>query len=207
MSKIYPGLTTINGNLLVAIDLETTGREPGYHEIIQIAILPLDNNIRPLKDVRPFYTTIRPDYPERQEPGAARVHRLTLSELLLHAPTQDRVADYLLEWFHHLELPHSRTLTPLAQNWSFERAFLTAWLGVDMVDTLFHPLARDPMSFAIALNDQAAFRGEELPFAHVGLGSLCNRFGITNETAHDALSDCFATAEVYRAMLALNLVM
>jgi hypothetical protein len=37
--------------------------QPGYHEIVQIAIVPLDADIKPLAgiaDVRPFYTHLRP---------------------------------------------------------------------------------------------------------------------------------------------------
>ena len=51
------------------------------------------------------------------------------------------------------------------------------------------------------MNDHAAFAGEKLPFNKVGLGSLCNKFNVTNESPHDALSDALAEAEVYRAMV------
>jgi len=206
VGKIYPGMVHINGNLLAAIDFETTGRRPGYHEIIQIAVLPLDSEIRPLASVRPFYTNIRPQHPKRQETDAGRVHHLDMENLLIHAPEASRVADLLVEWFQRLELPQSRVVVPLVQNWAFESAFLKAWLGPDMVDMIFHSHARDPMLLAVMMNDIAAFRGEELPFNRVGLGSLCNRLGVTNTNPHDALADCMATAEVYRAMLTLNLV-
>ena len=206
MTKIYPGLIHLNGNLLAAIDFETTGRRPGYHEVIQIAIVPLDSEIRPLAGVRPFYTNIRPRHLERQEKDARRVHHLNMEDLLLHAPESDRVADLLVEWFQRLELPQGRVIVPLVQNWAFESAYLKAWLGPDMVDSMFHSHARDPMLLAVMMNDLATFRGEELPFNRVGLGSLCNRLGVVNTNPHDALADCLATAEVYRAMMTLSLV-
>lgn len=206
MSTIYPGMIHLNGNLLAAIDFETTGRRPGFHEIVQIAILPLDSDIRPLKTVRPFYMNVQPQYPNRQEKEARLVHQLNIDDLLIHAPTADRVADLLVEWFQRLDLPQGKVLVPLVQNWAFESAFLKAWLGPDMVDSMFHSHARDPMLYAVAMNDKATFMGEELPFNRVGLESLCNRLGIINTNPHDALSDCLATAEVYRAMLTLNLV-
>ena len=31
---------TLHGNRLAAVDLETTGTTPGYHEIVQIAVVP-----------------------------------------------------------------------------------------------------------------------------------------------------------------------
>jgi hypothetical protein len=156
--------------------------------------------------VRPFYTNIRPQHPERQETGAGLAHRLNLHTLLQHAPTADRVADLLVEWFQSLNLPQSRVVVPLVQNWAFEASFLKAWLGPDLVDMMFHSHARDPMLLAVAMNDMAAFRGEELPFNRVGLESLCNKLGVTNTNPHDALADCMATAEIYRALLTMQIV-
>jgi DNA polymerase III epsilon subunit-like protein len=190
----------LNGNLLAAVDFETTGRRPGYHEIIQIAIVPLDSEIRPLP-MRPFYMNIKPKYPTRIERGAYHVHGLHIADLLLNAPEQERVQDLLIEWVDRLELPFGKVLVPLVQNWAFESSFLKAWLGVDLTDKLFHSHARDPMLFAVALNDRAAFMGEEAPFNKVGLGSLCNKLNVVNQNAHDALADCIAAAEVYRNLL------
>ena len=81
----------------------------------------------------------------------------------------------------------------------------TAWLGIDEKQTLFHSHARDAFLLALSMNDRAAFAGEKLPFNKVGLGSLCRKFHITNESPHDALSDALAEAEVYRAMVTMDL--
>lgn len=205
MPNIYNGLVALNGNLLASIDLETTGRRPNRHEIIQIAVVPLDSDIRPLKDVRPFYHNIRPLHPERAEREASQIHGLKLEDLILHAPHPGKVADLLREWWERLDLPAGRTLVPLAHNWVFESAFLTAWLGIDEKQTLFHSHARDAFLLALSMNDRAAFAGEKLPFNKVGLGSLCNKFHVTNETPHDALSDALAEAEVYRTMVTMDL--
>ena len=52
-----------NGHQLCAIDTETTGLEAGYHEIVEIAIIPLDSEIKPRTDVLPFNIFIKPDFP------------------------------------------------------------------------------------------------------------------------------------------------
>ena len=205
MVKTYPGLVTLNGNLMAAIDLETTGTRPGYHEIIQIAIVPLDSDIKPLEGVLPFYTTVRPKHPERESPAATHKHKIPITDLMLHAPDSEKVADLLVEWFERLELPFKKCLVPLAHNWAFESSFLKAWLGVQMVDQLFHSHARDSMLYAIAMNDKAQFRGEPVLFNRVGLGSMCAKLNITNINPHDALADCLAEAEVYRALMRLDL--
>jgi len=203
--KTYSGLVHLNGNLLASIDLETTGLQAGYHEPIQIAIVPLNSDIRPLEGVRPFYTTIRPDFPERQE-KAGYVHGLKIEDLILHAPEAGKVQDLLVEWWEALDLPFGKTLVPLAHNWAFEAKFLQAWLGVELASTLFHGHARDAMLFALSLNDKAAFMGLPAPFNRVGLGSLCKHFKINNLSPHDALCDAIAEAECYRAMLTMDLL-
>jgi len=204
MSKVYLGMRHLYGNMLAAVDFETTGRRPGHHEIIQMAILPLDNDIRPMQGVRPFYTTVQPLHPNRADPNSTRVHKLNIAELTLHAPDPGRVQDMLIEWWKELDLPVGKCLVPLAHNWSFESGFLKAWLGVDLACEIFHSHARDAMTYALSLNDRAAFRGEKPPFGYVSLTSLCRHFKIHNSRPHDALADCIAEAEVYRAMLTSN---
>jgi DNA polymerase III epsilon subunit-like protein len=191
----------MRGNLLAAIDLETTGVQPGYHEIIQIAVVPLDSDFKPHEGVRPFYTHIRPEHPERESEQARQKHKIPMAELMLHAPTQDKVKDWLVEWFENLHLPFKRCLVPLAHNWAFESSMLKAWLGVAMVDQVFHSHARDSMLCAITLNDRAVARGENALFERVGLGPLCNKLGVINSNPHDALADCLAGAEAYRTLL------
>jgi len=206
MVKTYSGLVHLNGSVLASVDLETTGRRAGYHEIIQIAVVPLNSDLRPAEGIKPFYTTVRPEHPERQERGAAYVHGININELILNAPESGKVKDLLVEWFERLDLPVGKNLVPLAHNWAFEASFLTAWLGIEQTGYIFHSHARDSMLYALSLNDRAAFKGEKAPFNRVSLGSLCKHFGVPNEAAHDAMNDALAEAEVYRAILHLDLL-
>ncbi|MEN6367679.1 MAG: 3'-5' exonuclease [Thermoguttaceae bacterium] len=199
----YSALTTMHGNVLAAVDLETTGVQPGYHEIIQIAVVVLDSDFKPHAGVRPFYTLIKPEHPERESEQARQKHKIPMEELMLHAPTQDRVKDWLVEWWEGLRLPFKRCLVPLAHNWAFESSMLKAWLGVTMTDQLFHSHARDSMLTAISINDRFVCRGDNPPFERVGLGPMCSKLKIVNTNPHDALADCLAGAEVYRTLLQL----
>lgn len=201
---IYSAFPHLNGNLLAAIDFETTGALPGYHEPVQIAVLPLDSDCRPLKGVTPFYSLMRPEHPERMDPIAMGIHHLSPEELA-EAPHPDRVADYLIEWFDRLDMPIERNLVPLAANWPFECGFLLAWLGEPLMRRLFNPLYRDVMVLALAINDRSFFMAEKTPFNRVGLASLCEHFGVVNQKPHDALSDCLAEAEVYRHLVKMGL--
>lgn len=201
MAEVYSSMVHMNANMVAAVDLETTGRRAGYHEIIQIAIVPLDSEFKPNPLAEPFIRYIAPKYKNRQERQSGFVHGLSLDDLILSAPSSEQVEKYLMEWFEKLDLPFKKAIIPLAHNWAFESAFLKAWLGVDRVDELFHFHPRDSMVTAIAANDRAAFRGEKVPFEAVGLKPLCKHFKIINENPHDALSDCLAEAEVYRGLM------
>jgi DNA polymerase III epsilon subunit-like protein len=204
MTKIYSTMPHLNGNVLAAIDFETTGTRPGYHEPIQIAVVPLNSDVRPLEGVRPFYMNIRPLYPDRAERAATARHGLDVKELAATALHPERVADLLIEWWENLELPFLKSLVPLAHNWAFENGFLKAWLGEELTDRLFFSHARDAMTYALSLNDKSFVAGEKAPFNKVSLTSLCNVFGVVNERPHDALSDSLAEAEVYRHLLRMD---
>ena len=67
-----------NGNQVCAIDTETTGLDPLYDEILQLAIIPLDSNFEVRKDVMPLEIFMKPEYPERIKPEAMQVNRLDL---------------------------------------------------------------------------------------------------------------------------------
>jgi len=206
MTRTFSAMPHLNGNLMVAVDVETTGSRPGFHEIVQIAVVPLNSDIRPLEGVRPFYTNVRPLYPERAEKRALGIHGLNLDDLVARAADPDQVAEMLVNWFERLDMPMERNLVPLAHNWAFESSFLKAWLGVPLADKVFHSHARDGMLTALHMNDKAVFKGEKAPFNHVGLTKLCKYFGVVNSKEHDAFADCIAEAEVYRCLVMMDMI-
>ena len=191
------------GNVMCAVDVETTGVVFGHNEIIQIACLPLDIHLKPSKEHRFHYMNIAPTFPERQTLGARVKHGMDAYKMAEECVSQERAADLLDEWFVSLNLPVGKRLIPLAHNFAFERGFLTHWLGLETYDNMWHIHPRDTFTLASSLNDVAAWQGQTVPFHQIGLQGLCNKFGIVLDNAHDALADCLATAELYRNMLSI----
>lgn len=197
---IPSGLVTLNNNILAVMDCETTGLVAGYHDLVQVAVLPLNADLDPLEGVNPFYMNVQPEHPERAAPAALKKNGLKL-EVLQYAPSKFEVADYFEEWFAALNLPLGKRLVYLCQNSPFDVAFFKQWLGSEGFDRYFCRRGRDTMYAATYLNDRAAYQAQSVPFPNVSLEALAGKLGIPYEGAHDALADCIITAKVYRELL------
>jgi len=200
-----------NGNQLCVIDCETTGLEPGWHDLIQICILPLDSNIRPRRDVMPFYIEMIPENPERADPKAMQINRLDFAIIGQRGHDQEKAKDLLADWIDKLKLPmtkyHNRKkILPLGQNYGFDKGFIKAWLGVETYNDYFHYGERDTKAIANYLNDRAAMHVEKVPFSKTSLTWLANKLNVPHEKAHDALADCVTTAKVYQRFLQQGLL-
>ncbi len=186
------------GSRLAVVDLETTGTTAGKHEIVQIAVVPLNDDLNPTG--QHFYANICPEFSERADPKSLEINGLTLDELE-GCPDAAMTASLLDEWVQSLGLHTGCRLIPIAHNWVFEHSFLTAWLGAIGRESIFHYHPRDTMILALTINDGAALHGKPAPFKSVGLPELCKQLQIVNTKPHDALADCLAEAELYRKLL------
>ena len=199
------GLKNLQGNLLCAIDTETTGLDPRRHDIIQIAILPLNDQIQPDKRFMPFNIHIKPSRPENIEAKAMQVNKINLAHLMLHGMDSFQAADLLDEWFEKLRLPLGRKIVPLGQNYAFDREFMREWLGHLNYDHLFHYHYKDTMIAAQYINDRAEIHGNYPPFSKGSLGRIAGVLEIEYQNAHDALADCVIVSECYRRMMRMYL--
>lgn len=188
----------LNGNILAAIDVETTGLVAGFHDLWQIAVVPLDYNLKP---TNPFYMDLRVKRPDNIDKAAIKVCNTDFFVRQKRAIDPWTCADLFEEWFTRLALPVGKRLVPLGSNWIFDRGFIIDWLGKESFDSFFHYLYRDTQVAALFLNDTNGYRGRKIEFPKVGLGSLVSRLGATNLKPHDALQDALASAEVYRRLI------
>lgn len=191
-----------NGNMLCAIDCETTGLIAGFHNLIQICVLPLDSFFKPMTGIYPFYHQIKMKRPENVDPEAMRVNQMDLNEVQMKGLDPWDAIDHFEEWVNRLELDPKKKVVPLAQNWAFDKGFILDWLG-GSYEHLIDRYARDTMTTSLYLNDRADHQCEPVPFAKSSLRYLCSTLKIENSRAHDALQDCLVTAEVYRRMIGM----
>jgi DNA polymerase III epsilon subunit-like protein len=196
-----------NGNMVCAIDCETTGIDPAVNEICQLAILPLDSNLKPIQNIIPFNIHITPSGPEAIDPEAMSINKKKLSNLMLYGVTPERAVDLFIDWMERLPLPMTRKgghrcrVIPLGCNFSFDKAFIMRLLGADLYDCYLDPRIRDVMEFSLSINDCYGMNGQKVRYSKNNLTWLCKQHEINTTGAHDALVDCRITANLYREML------
>jgi hypothetical protein len=193
------------GSRLAVVDCETTCGDPELSEIWQFTCICADDGLQPLK---PFLElTIRP---ENKDACDRQLMRLSEDEFdavmnapLNHAQAAEKFEARFREWQSENFFGIESRLLPLAQNWPFDREQIIKWIGQKQFDIFFHPWYRDPMSFAMILNDMfvAGCWVEQQRYERANNDYLANYHKVVNERAHDATQDCLTTLEIYRRMI------
>lgn len=199
----------LNRHIICAIDTETTGLEPFYNDLIQIAILPADMDLKPDKDILPFHCLIKPRRPENitwetLKPSMQGLIR----KAMIEGFDADVAADLLNEWFEKLPIPENKRILPLGHNWAFDQAYVRDWLGQHNYEYMFDGRYRDTQVVSQFLNDVADAQVENYPFPKCGLQYLvtCLKLDFDPTKGHDAFYDALKTLEVYRTMVHHNLI-
>lgn len=193
-----------NGNLLCAIDCETTGLVPGFHDLVQICIMPVAPDLKPNKDIPFFHMKLIPQYYERIQTELPDVTKRIIVDAKLNGTDPWTAIDRLTEWFYKLNLPEKKKIIPLGFNFGFDSAFILNWLGgYASYGEFFRSDHRDVMTSALFLNDIADWFTEPVPFPKFNLAYVAAKLGVehSNEKAHDAVMDCLTTIECYRRMM------
>lgn len=194
----------LNGHMCCSVDTETTGLIAGYHEICQIAIVPLNSCLEINENYPIFDVKIRPNYPERIDPKSMEINKRDTQEILDTGFPREGSVDLFEAWYIRLQLAEGKRITPLAQNWAFDLGFIKHWMGDQHCNHYFDGRTRDTLTVASYLNDKADFAGEQIPFpGSMKLIRLAARLGIEVDPklTHDGLYDAVLTARVYKEMV------
>lgn len=192
----------LNGNLMCAIDIETSGLQPLYHDILQLSIVPVAPNITPSKEFPIFHIKIKPARPERADLMKG-INKALFTDCINNGMAPETAEERLREWFNDLDLPLRKKIVPLGHNYvNFDRLFIMDWLGGPCsYDEFFRSDSRDTLHSALFLNDMADWFSEKIPFPKWSLSYLCSQLGVENPNPHDAVSDCLATIACYRKLM------
>lgn len=176
---------------LLAIDLETTGLRPGYHEITQIGALMLDKG---LNELGSFETLVRIEHPGRGLENSFNVFEYTglkLEDIQKGLPLRDALRS--LETFARSRIGGTdlKQVIMFGQNPAFDQGFLEE--GFERQGWKwpfdFHMVALESMFIHHHL-----LRTGELP-ADIGLKDICKAAGVENRQKHNAMSDIRATVD------------
>ena len=174
---------------LAFIDIETTGFNVETQEIIEIGCVIVKQQDGKLGEIiEEFELKIKPEKLENADPEALAINGYNEAEWLFASSLEQAMQVFAEKTKECIFVAHNA-----AFDWSFiAKAFATT--GVE--NKMFY-VKIDTISFALAK------LGNDPSVTKYNLGSLCERFGITNDRAHTALADTRATVEMYRNLLEL----
>lgn len=212
--------THANGAMLATVDTETTGLRAGYHDVIQVAVLPLNADLKP-SGIEPFNLIFKPDNPKHIAKRAMEVNKITMKQIY-DSPSPETAWFIFEDWYEkNVKANGYKKILPIGQNLKFDEGFIKEWAewddeardwrreknhDINCSDEYFDwRNGRDTQIVAKYINDLAYERNDPFPFQKLNLGYLATQFNIDKSDAHDALADCVMTAKLYRRLLALQL--
>lgn len=186
-------------NYLLCLDLETTGLDPNYNEIIQIGAILLDEKMRELGE---FDRLVKPSFPMRGINKGYNTYlrsEISVEELRKQEPIESVIEDlqtWLLSKGVNLSKPGEIAL--LGQNIKFDYSFLEKAYEKC---SLFFPFDYHAIDVSSIYTSIFLANEDVLP-EKVTLHCITSDFNIENIQAHNALADARATLEVFKLMTA-----
>ena len=211
----------VNNNIICAVDCKITGKRPFYHDLVEIAIIPLDHSMSADRKRLPFHAVMRPPRPENitfkpdNKVTPRIMSKVMFADLIPVALDSWTLAQAFENWFAGLGLKPEKRIQVLSYNWAEIRPYVQDWLGFSddpwstpTMDLFFDPYhVRDLMSLSLYWNDVSHGIGDPCPFTRNALRFQALKLGIPwpNPDPKDTLSYAFQIIEVYKRMLDVKL--
>ncbi|MDD4817452.1 MAG: 3'-5' exonuclease [Victivallaceae bacterium] len=177
--------------IFAAVDIETTGLDVGRHEILDIAIVPLNSDFTIDVGMPDFSARIRAEHPETAELQALQVNGLNPQEGISREET---AADFR-QWLVDCSI---EKIIPVAHNLEFDMKFIRRTFPME--SKVFSHHGRDSMRLALAVNDIVRRESGEDNFPSVSLRVLKDALNVAGEVTHHAVEDAKDAATVYRRL-------
>lgn len=170
---------------LAFIDIETTGLDVIKHEIIEIGCVITTPKF---KVIEKFELKIKPEHIENADPVALKVNHYEKIDWIHASPLEDAMKILSLK---------TKDCIMIGQNVSFDSGFLEYNFTKLGLKNSMHYHKLDTISIAWAKLHRKS------SVTHFSLRELCKYFDIKNEHPHSALSDAYATFELYKKLMGL----
>lgn len=176
---------------LAFIDTETTGTDPNFHEIIELAVIIVKQTERPGKGpkieiVEECEWKIKPQHLERAEEAALRVNGYNEVDWMFAVDRKNAMEEFAKK---------TQSCSFVSHNLVFDYAFVMKAFEETGVDSRMHYAKLDTISIAFA-------RLYDAPLADkFSLRALCELLKVENTKAHTALADTKALVEVYKKLM------
>lgn len=181
----------------LVLDLELSGTEPGWHEIIQIGAGLYDKSWNLLDT---FLSNVYPENEESFSLSSQKIHQLTWDELE-EAPMLYEVLDDFEAWIQKTLPNSSREQRPLkavsicGQSVMYDVVFLKAAYRKEKKEWPYSNKLIDLHNIAFYLFEILEKNGKKTPRS-LSLTAIADFFGLAREgQEHNALEDAVLTAE------------
>src|SRR5687768_10960400 len=99
MPTRFKQMIHLNGNLMCAVAIRTTGPRAYYHDICEICVFPVDDFLHQYKEITPFDMYIRPRYIDRIDEENMMVKKDKMLDILKYGIDSFKAGDLLQDWF------------------------------------------------------------------------------------------------------------
>jgi DNA polymerase III epsilon subunit-like protein len=177
---------------LAFIDTETTGTDPNFHEIIELAVIIVRQVHREgrgpkIEIIEECEWKIKPQHIERAEEAALRVNGYNEVDWMFAVDRKKAMEEFAKK---------TQSCTFVSHNLVFDYAFVSKAFDETGIDNRMHYAKLDTISIAFARLYDATTADK------FSLRSLCDLLKVENAKAHTALADTRALVEVYRKLMA-----
>ena len=192
----------LNSNVLCAVAIKTTGPDAQKHELLEIAIIPLNATCDIDKSKLPFNILFKSD-DQVLTRAAYNLDNELVTKCMGMGLDKFDAAELFDGWFDKLGLIEKRKrIMPLAHNWAAKRDFIKEWLQPTGFEMTFSHEYRDIQSIGLFMNDRMDVKNERCPFPKVKLGYMSSMQKVEYvERLPTVIDECQALVNLYKSLI------